>query len=225
MLLRNGPPPFPGRLLVVGGQCRKVGKSTLVVDLIRTFPDWRWTAVKITPYVEAGCPLFGAGCGCAPCEHTYAIREEANRSGFADTSRFLRAGAERAVWVQMKRGLLSEAIAQLGSSLEKAESVIIESDSIMRFWRPDLFLLVLDPRRADFKASARYAQERADGFVFRSPFPTRSEGRSSQVTGNRKPKFLHPMGYDLPSGMQRFVRHRLERRRHPMAVQTGSLFS
>jgi len=197
--------PSAGRLMViVGGQCRKVGKSALVVDLIRAFPERRWTAVKITPYTEDGCPVEGARCKCASFEHLVAIRKEKNRGGETDTARFLAAGAKRALWVQTKRGRLSDALAQLEKGLGGGGDVIFESDALVKFWRPELFLMVLDPRKADFKASARAAERFADAFVLRSPDFRVGKGR--RAPWDTRPRFLHPMGYSLPARMQNFVR-------------------
>ena len=39
----------------------------------------------------------------------------------------------------------------------------MESNSIMKFLRPDLYLTVLDPETEDFKESAREFLDRADG--------------------------------------------------------------
>jgi hypothetical protein len=217
--------PIPGRLAVIGGQCRKVGKSSLVVDLIHAFPDWHWTAVKITPYTDAACPVNGADCGCEANEHTFAIREEKDRNGKTDTSRFVEAGAERALWVHTKKGRLPDALAELAGALAKAESVIIESDAIVRYWQPDLFLMVLDPRKADFKSSARRALPLADAFVLRSPSMGRGAVIEGTTTRNGKRKFLQPLGYDLPGTMQTFVRQHFRGRRHLKAGDTGSLFS
>ncbi len=42
---------------------------------------------------------------------------------------------------------------------------MIESNSILRFLRPDLYLSVLDPGVADFKESARRYLDRADAVL------------------------------------------------------------
>jgi hypothetical protein len=212
-MVRRKKAPFGGGLVVVGGQCRKVGKTALVVDLIPAFPRARWTAVKITPYTEAGCPLRGAGCGCTAKQHTFAIREESDRSGQTDTSRFLVAGAERALWVQTKEGRLPDAVAPLAAELAKARNVIIESDAVIKFWKPDLFLMVLDPRNGDFKASARAGRRFANAFVSRSRGRslgpgTRFKGSASEAKG-KKTTFLQPLGQRLPKSLQEFVRQRL----------------
>jgi hypothetical protein len=216
MKARRKKAPFGGGLIVVGGQCRKVGKTALVVDLIRAFPGARWTAVKITPYTEVGCPVRGSSCKCAPKRHTFAILEEKDRSGESDTSRFLVAGAERALWVQTKEGRLADALAPLTEKLSKAGNVIVESDAIIKFWKPDLYLMVLDPRRDDFKASARAGLRVADAFVWRSP-ALRGKGKEKRkAAGGKRATFLQPLGRPLPARLRGLVRQQMAAREHLM---------
>jgi hypothetical protein len=209
MTVRRKKPPFGGGLIVVGGQCRKVGKTALMVDLIRAFPGARWTAVKITPYIEVGCPVHGSSCKCAPKRHTFAIREEKDRSGESDSSRFLVAGAKRAFWVQTKEGRVADALAPLAEKLSKAGNVIVESDAIVKFWKPDLYLIVLDPRRDDFKDSARAGLRVADAFVWRSPAP-RGKGKEERtVAKDSRARFLQPLGRALPRKLRVLIRQRM----------------
>src|SRR5260370_35367602 len=46
-------------------------------------------------------------------------------------------------------------------------NVIVESNSLMQFVKPSLYVMVLDTARDDFKDSARQILGRADAFVFR----------------------------------------------------------
>lgn len=200
--------PFPGRLIVVGGQCSKVGKTSLIVDLIKAFPKFKWTAVKITPYAESGCPVKGEKCRCTRGEHTFAIRTEISRRGKFDTLRFLTAGAARAIWVQTKAGHFKDALSPLASELVKARNVLIESNAIVKHWRADLFLLVLDPRKADFKTSARTVLSHVDGFVFRSPSLDISSKSGPAIPKSGRPKFLQPIGDALPRALRDMVRQR-----------------
>ena len=62
-------------------------------------------------------------------------------------------------------GNLLEALPRIRKEIERAENVVIESNSIMRFLRPDLYLSVLDPETADFKESAKYFLDRADAVL------------------------------------------------------------
>jgi hypothetical protein len=211
--------------MVVGGQCRNVGKTALVVDLIKAFPEIRWTAVKITPYVESGCPVKGANCQCGPGKHAFAIRIEKSRRGTTDTSRFLAAGAQKALWVQAKSGRLKEALGPLVSAVGDAENVIVESNAILSYWRADLSLLVVDPQNADFKSSARKVQRLADAFVFRSPCARGTRPKGTLIPKSGRPKFFHPLRTAIPADMQEFVRQRFLQIGHPKARQSGRIFS
>lgn len=60
-------------LVVVGGQQRKVGKTSVVAAIVRAMPELEWTAVKITSHHHVEDP------------------------GRGDTARYLEAGAVRAL--------------------------------------------------------------------------------------------------------------------------------
>jgi hypothetical protein len=152
-------------LVVVGGHSRSVGKTSVVAGLISALPEFHWTAVKITQYGHGVCSTNGEPCDCATGDHSWAISEERDRSGQSDTSRFLLAGASRALWVRTEQGRLTEAMPALRSKLESAGNSIIESNSVLKFLRPDLYITVLDPATADFKNSAREFLDRANAVI------------------------------------------------------------
>jgi len=54
---------------------------------------------------------------------------------------------------------------RIRKELERAENAVIESNSILRFLRPDIYLSVLDPTVMDFKDSARLYLDRADAVL------------------------------------------------------------
>src|SRR5215813_3426137 len=152
-------------LVVIGGHSRNVGKTSVVAGLIAALPGYDWTALKITQFGHGLCSQSGEPCGCATADHTWAITDEKDSSGKSDTSRFLAAGAVRAWWVRTEQGRLAEAMPEVRERLTAAENVILESNSIVRFLRPDLYLTVLDPSTADFKSSAREFLDRADAVI------------------------------------------------------------
>lgn len=217
---RPSPAPFGGRLIVVGGQCRKVGKTALVVDLIRTLDDVEWCAVKITPHAESTCPVNGPHCGCASDEHTFAIREECDVTGSTDTSRFLSAGAIRAIWLEIKQGLLVDALSPLAAVLDRTRHVIIESNAIVEFWRPDLFLMVVDARETDIKPSAENVIDLVDAFVCRSPCTDAEAAHPLLQRAGQKPKFLQFPGQSLPQDVQILARRRITGSRHHMSSRS-----
>jgi hypothetical protein len=152
-------------LIVIGGHSRSVGKTSVVAGLIAALPEFEWTAAKITQYGHGVCSANGEPCDCATSDHSWAISEEHDRSGESDTSRFLVAGAARSLWVRTEQGRLAEAMPALRHRLEGARNVIMESNSMLKFLRPDLYLTVLDPSTADFKNSAREFLDRADAVI------------------------------------------------------------
>ena len=123
------------RMVVVGGNSRDIGKTSVVAGLIRALPHYDWTAVKLTQYGHGICAADGKECGCAPEEHPVAVTEERDRGGRSDTSRFLAAGAQRALWVRVRMGMLETVLPALGQAIGDAGHVIVESNSIVRFLR------------------------------------------------------------------------------------------
>jgi hypothetical protein len=152
-------------IVVIGGHSRSVGKTSVVAGLISALREYDWTAVKITQYGHGVCSANGAPCDCATADHTWAISEEKDHSGESDTSRFLVAGAERALWVRTEQGRLAEAMPALRRRLERSRHVMVESNSVLKFLRPDLYLTVLDPGTEDFKNSAREFLDRAGAVI------------------------------------------------------------
>lgn len=152
-------------IIVIGGHSRNVGKTSVVAGIIAALPAYDWTGFKITQYGHGICSKDGEACHCATDDHNWAISEEKDRSGATDTSRFLQAGAARVYWVRTQQGLLAEAMPAIRRRLAQSQNAIIESNSVIKFIRPDLYLTVLDPATADFKTSAQEYLDRADGVI------------------------------------------------------------
>jgi hypothetical protein len=196
-------------LVVIGGHSRSVGKTSVVAGLIAALPEFQWTAVKITQYGHGICSANGEACDCATGDHSWAISEEHNRSGKSDTSRFLVSGAARVFWVRTEQGRLAEAMPTLRDRLAAARHVIIESNSVVRFLRPDLYLTILDPGIADFKTSAREFLDRADAVILHQTNGAPAWGSVSLKPVADRPVFrISPPLYVTPELVE-FVRSRL----------------
>ncbi len=152
-------------IIVIGGHSRSIGKTSVVAGLISALKEFDWTAVKITQDGHGICSANGEACDCATADHSWAISEERDRSGESDTSRFLVAGSKKVFWARTEQGRLAEAMPTLRQRLEGARNVIIESNSVLKFLRPDLYLTVLDPSTLDFKNSAREFLDRANAVI------------------------------------------------------------
>ena len=149
-------------VVVVGGHTRNIGKTTLAAQILNATVELHWTAMKITQYGHGVCSANGEACDCATADHSVAISEERNPDSGTDTARMLSAGAARVLWVRTQQGSLAEAMPRIRKEIAASSNVLIESNSILRFLRPDLYVAVLDPGVADFKASALRYLDRAD---------------------------------------------------------------
>ncbi|HET7871943.1 MAG TPA: hypothetical protein VFL42_05485 [Terriglobales bacterium] len=199
-------------LVVIGGHSRSVGKTSVVAGIIAALPEFHWTALKITQFGHGICSADGKPCDCdTGDDHFRALSDEKDLSGETDSSRFLVAGAARSIWVRTRQGRLSEAMPDIERKIAGAENVIMESNSIMRFLQPDLYLSVLDADKADFKVSANEFLDRADAVIIHNS----SSGAQwpgvdvERIAG--KPAFaIQPPPYVTPEIVE-FVREKLAR--------------
>jgi hypothetical protein len=154
-------------LIVVGGHTRNIGKTSVVAGLIAAIPEAHWTALKITQFGHGVCSSDGEPCECtvADPEHPFAISEETDRSGRSDTSRFLAAGAGRSYWVRTAAGQLGHALPALRCIFDTSQHIIAESNSILQFFKPDLYLVVMDFAAGDFKPASLQYLDRADALI------------------------------------------------------------
>jgi hypothetical protein len=183
--------------IVVGGHARKVGKTSVAAGIIAAFPACHWTAVKITSHQH---------------EHTETpssvIYEESDRSGRSDTSRFLVAGADRALWVRFREDGLAPVIRLLLPAIQSDPFVIIESNRILQFIRPDLYILVLRYDVEEFKNSAREALCQADAIVAVNDCSSPPEWRIEIPAGI--PIFSTTNLKIIPNGLIEFLNSRLQ---------------
>jgi hypothetical protein len=201
-------------IIVIGGHSRSVGKTSVVAGLISALREYDWTAVKVTQYGHGVCSANGEPCDCATADHAWAISEEKDRSGESDTSRFLLAGAARALWVRTEQGRLAEAMPALRQRLEGSSHVMVESNSVLKFMRPDLYLTVLDPGTEDFKTSAREFLDRAGAVILHDSSKTGAtawQGVSLKPVAERPVFRIAPPPY-VTSEIIEFVRGRLGER-------------
>lgn len=142
----TGLPFTPARtatLIVVGGQSRAVGKTSTIEHVLRARQGEPWIAVKISAHRHASAS------GAAPL-----VEEADHASPITQTGRFLEAGAGRAFLCRTPDARLPETAAFLRRLLADGTNVIVESNRITRFVRPDVVLFVVSPSVADWKSSA-----------------------------------------------------------------------
>lgn len=198
-------------IVVIGGHSRNIGKTSAVASLIARTPEMHWTAFKVTQFGHGICSANGDPCDCETDAHLVAVTEEHDAASGTDTARFLAAGAVRSFWVRTRQGNLAEAMPRIRKELEQAENAIFESNSILRFLKPDVYLTILDQATADFKDSARLYLDRADAVLeLASGLALRPnwQGISAKLIG-KKPEFvIAPPDY-MSDDIVDFVRKKL----------------
>ncbi|HEX4020157.1 MAG TPA: hypothetical protein VHX63_03340 [Acidobacteriaceae bacterium] len=197
-------------IVVVGGHSRNIGKTSVVAGIIAALPQYNWTAFKVTQFGHGICSADSEPCHCETDAHTVAVTEERNATSGTDSARYLQAGAVHSFWVRTRQGQLADAMPRIRKELAKAENVILESNSILRFLQPDLYLTVLDFSVADFKPSAQYFLDRADAVLFASggnaTAPLWSPALLQLVRG--KPRFpIEPPTYVTSSVVAFVIEH------------------
>jgi len=199
-------------IVVVGGHSRNIGKTSVVCALIAATSERHWTAIKITQ-----CSHDQAGkepCDCELAGQAIAISEERDSKAATDSSRYLGAGATRSLWVRSRQGGLAEAMPRIRAEIADVENVILESNRVLEFLEPDLYLSLLDPHIRDFKASALQYLSRADaililpGSVKEAEWPEGARRSIEHIT-----RFQIAPPDSAPRELVKFVMQRLSSRR------------
>lgn len=126
--------------IVVGGETRKCGKTTVVCRILAGFPDQRWTAMKISPHMH----IEGGG--------AWSLREDASAG---DTRRYKEAGAEKAY---LFCGDVEAGRAAVMDLLAGAGNWIVETTSAARLLEHDLALLVEAGENAEMKPGSQFVE-------------------------------------------------------------------
>jgi len=193
-------------VVVVGGHSRNIGKTSVVAALIARLPELRWTAFKITQYGHGFCTADGKPCQCQTEDSCVSITAERDATSGTDTSRFLAAGAVRSLWVRTRVGMLAESMPRIRQELAASENAILESNSVLEFLEPDLYLVVVDPSVSDWKDSARRFFSRADAVLLCG-----NSGASALTIPAETPRFRIAAPNYISEEAVEFVRSRIAR--------------
>ena len=198
-------------LVVVGGHTRNIGKTSVVAGLIAALPELHWTALKITQYGHGVCSTDADPCECASTdpEHPFAISEEMDPANGTDSSRFLSAGARRSYWVRTAAGQLGHAVPELRRIFKTSQNAIAESNSLLQFFKPDLYLVVMDFTAEDFKHTSRNYLDRADALIVIDSGMRQPQWSVARRLWESKPRFYIRPPQWATDAMAALVRGRL----------------
>lgn len=135
-------------LIVVGGQASKIGKTSVAAAILSRFRNCAWAAAKTTSHLHQP-----DNCQLAASANDWRIWKQILPGNDSDTARFLSAGAQIALLLQAGDSSMPMATAALQRELAGHNYVIIESNRIVDYVRPDLFLLLASASREEVKSS------------------------------------------------------------------------
>ena len=113
--------------IIVGGESRKSGKTTVACRVLSAFPDAGWTVVKISPHLHT-CSESG-----------WSFEEDSNAG---DTLRYKNAGARRTF---LYCGPIGPGLQALLDMLAAERNWIVETTAAAHLIRHDLAILVAAP--------------------------------------------------------------------------------
>lgn len=172
-------------IVAVGGFSSDSGKTTLLCELLRTFPGWE--AIKVTRGHYRSCGKDPDACCVSPLLGAAPLVRSGRAETYApgkDTGRYWDAGASNVHWViatdrQVEAGI-ARALRRVAS-----RGVLIEGNSYLRFVAADFALLVARDERQKVKPSARRVLTKASALYLSGlPEPGRDESVAASTNFN-----------------------------------------
>lgn len=150
------------RVITVSGAHSGVGKTKMVEILLGVLKGWSALKVTVT-HREGKCPVHK---NCHTCDEVVAgfsiIKDRKIIETYGkDTSRFKQAGAKKVLWLKSKPQELRVGVKKALSLFKKAKGLIIESNSALKYIKPDVAVFVKN-KNSLLKPSAKEILNKID---------------------------------------------------------------
>ena len=197
----------------VGGLTSEVGKTTLVCELLRVFPEWE--AIKTTRGHYRSCGKDPQACCVSHLLEDKPVIRSGRELTYApgkDTGRYWDSGAVNVHWLIATDAQVGDGIKQAIDRV-KAPGVFVEGNSFTEFVEPDYFVMVARPndlkikptaRRALSRVSALYLSGETDsGVLADKQLVSEFLAKSNGIADRSWPTFTHP---ELPQLIDRLLK-------------------
>jgi hypothetical protein len=144
-------------IFVIAGTASNVGKTSLVCDLLRAFPEYE--AIKLTRGHSRSCGRAPAACCVSPLLQDQPLilsDSEQTKVPGKDTGKYWAAGAANVHWVIAKEDQVEPGI-ELALARVTSPGVIIEGTSVLKYLQPSKSVLVTRSPLIEIKSTARLA--------------------------------------------------------------------
>jgi hypothetical protein len=184
-------------IIAISGFSSEVGKTTLMCELLRAFPEWE--AIKVTRGHYRSCGKDPEACCVSDLlsdEPIIRSGREQNYAADKDTGRYWDAGARDVHWVIVTDSQVEAGIKQAVERVE-APGVFIEGNSILDFVEADYVLLVARASGGTVKRSARTALAHSSA-IYLSSLTESSSNQRAQFAEWRRTSGMDKLIGDLP---------------------------
>jgi molybdopterin-guanine dinucleotide biosynthesis protein len=165
------------RILSITSTTSGTGKTTIASFLIKELG--RLNALKITVQHHGACPKEIDCDGCPTTgSFTYKITTDPTvlSQPRKDTDRYLKAGADKVVWLQSQRKYLETATQQALKLFPPRGRLIVEGNSFLSIRKANFAIMVTMPGTLELKPSARKILDKVDLFMInKHPGHTKEE--------------------------------------------------
>lgn len=128
-------------LLIITGNARNVGKTTLVNAIIRRYSEsYPIIGLKVSAIRPDDDALHGSHTENKPL--TFTLEQEFDRSGATDTSRMLLAGASEAWLVRARENLIERAVSEFLLRVSSKALIVAESRALRLVAEPAALILI-----------------------------------------------------------------------------------
>jgi molybdopterin-guanine dinucleotide biosynthesis protein A len=156
-------------LIIIGATGRNTGKTEFACRLIERYSkDFPVVGVKVTAINrnEGGCPRGKESCGvCDSLTGEFSVTEETRSDKLKDTSKMLKAGAQKVLWLKVDHRCLEKGFAELARHLPEQALIVCESNSLRKVVEPGLFLVIRKAHEKRIKKSCFEVIHFADKIV------------------------------------------------------------
>jgi hypothetical protein len=126
-------------LIIVAGDGRNSGKTTMCSRIIRESGTTGLKAIKISPHSHSQ----GEGMHLISENEGYMIYEETSRITGKDSSEMLRAGAEKVYYIQAGDSFAAGAFEEVLRIIPEGDPIVCESPSLIKHFEPGVFIIMI----------------------------------------------------------------------------------
>lgn len=158
----NSENPYLPNLLLIAGTGRNTGKTLLASAIIEKLShDLKITGLKISPHFHNGTESLKI----IYQNENFNIYQETSLVSTKDSSRMLKAGANRVYYIECYDEYMKEAFEEFLQITEISGPFVCESPALRKYIKPGVFIIVDSQSNFNKKQDVLEMRQKADLFI------------------------------------------------------------